>query len=213
MSAARGAAIRQIRGRAVPLPGDDIDTDRITPARFLKAITFTGIEKALFCDERENSPDHPIDNPAHRGARLMFVGRNFGSGSSRESAPQAIQRFGVQALVGVSFAEIFAGNSFAIGLPLAATSAENVARLIAQAQKHPRTEFVLDLDELTISFGGESLPVEMQENRRKSFLAGTWDMLANLEANLPRVREVAAGLPYTSGFSSQRPGGPGGGSR
>lgn len=194
--------IRQIKGKAIPLPGDDIDTDRITPARFLKAITFAGIEKALFCDERENRPDHPIDNPAHRGARLMFVGKNFGSGSSRESAPQAIQRFGVQALVGVSFAEIFAGNSFAIGMPLATASPETLARLIAQAQKRPQTEFVLDLEGLTIGFGGEALPVEMQENRRRSFLAGTWDMLANLEANLPRVREVAAGLPYMSGFSS-----------
>lgn len=202
MSAAKSTVIRQIKGKAIPLPGDDIDTDRITPARFLKAITFAGIEAALFCDERENRPDHPIDNPAHKGARLMFVGKNFGSGSSRESAPQAIQRFGIQALVGVSFAEIFAGNSFAIGMPLATTSAENAARLIAQAQKHPRTEFVLDLEKLTIGFGGETLPVEMQENRRKSFLAGTWDMLANLEANLPEVREVAAGLPYTSGFSS-----------
>ncbi|MBI2178180.1 MAG: isopropylmalate isomerase, partial [Candidatus Tectomicrobia bacterium] len=138
----------------------------------------------------------------HRGARLMFVGKNFGSGSSRESAPQAIQRFGVQALVGVSFAEIFAGNSFAIGLPLATASPETLARLIAQAQKRPQTEFVLDLEGLTIGFGGEALPVEMQENRRRSFLAGTWDMLANLEANLPRVREVAAGLPYMSEFSS-----------
>ncbi|MBI3025651.1 MAG: hypothetical protein HYY66_08270 [Candidatus Tectomicrobia bacterium] len=132
----------------------------------------------------------------------MFVGKNFGSGSSRESAPQAIQRFGVQALVGVSFAEIFAGNSFAIGLPLATASPETLARLIAQAQKRPQTEFVLDLEGLTIGFDGEALPVEMLENRRRSFLAGTWDMLANLEANLPRVREVAAGLPYMSEFSS-----------
>ena len=202
MSASKSAVIRQIRGKAIPMPGDDIDTDRITPARFLKAITFTGIEKALFCDERENTPDHPIDNPAHRGAKLMFVGKNFGSGSSRESAPQAIQRHGIQALVGVSFAEIFAGNSFAIGMPLATTSAENAARLIAHAKRHPQTEFVLDLDQLTVSFGGDSLPVEMQENRRRSFLAGTWDMLTNLEANLPKVREVASGLPYMAGFSS-----------
>lgn len=202
MSATKSTVIRQVKGKAIPLPGDDIDTDRITPARFLKSITFTGIEKALFCDERENTPDHPIDNPAYRGAKLMFVGKNFGSGSSRESAPQAIQRYGIQALVGVSFAEIFAGNSFAIGMPLATTSAENAARLIAQVQKHPRTEFVLDLDKLTVSFGGEILPVEMVENRRQSFLAGTWDMLTNLEANLPKVREVAGGLPYMSGFTS-----------
>ncbi|OGL61913.1 MAG: hypothetical protein A3J27_06640 [Candidatus Tectomicrobia bacterium RIFCSPLOWO2_12_FULL_69_37] len=202
MGEAKRAVIRQVKGKAIPLPGDDIDTDRITPARFLKAVTFAGIEAALFCDERENMPDHPVDNPAHKGAKLMFVGKNFGSGSSRESAPQAIQRFGIQALVGVSFADIFAGNSFAIGMPLAAASPENAARLIARAQRHPQTQFVLDLEKLTVSFGGESLPVEMLEDRRKSFLAGTWDMLANLEANLPRVREVAAGLPYVSGFSS-----------
>ena len=202
MGETKSTVVRQIKGKALPLPGDDIDTDRITPARFLKAITFTGIEKALFCDERENMPDHPIDNPAHKGAKLMFVGKNFGSGSSRESAPQAIQRFGIQALVGVSFAEIFAGNSFAIGMPLATTSPENIARLIAHTRKNPQTQYVLDLEKLTVSYGGESVPVEMIENRRKSFLAGTWDMMANLEANLPKVREVAAGLPYVSGFSS-----------
>ena len=202
MGETKRTVVRQIKGKAIPLPGDDIDTDRITPARFLKAITFTGIEVALFCDERENMPDHPIDNPAHKGAKLMFVGKNFGSGSSRESAPQAIQRFGIQALVGVSFAEIFAGNSFAIGMPLATTSPENIARLIAHTRKNPQTQYVLDLEKLTVSYGGESVPVEMIENRRKSFLAGTWDMMANLEANLPKVREVAAGLPYVSGFSS-----------
>ncbi|MCE2453700.1 MAG: isopropylmalate isomerase, partial [Nitrospinae bacterium] len=115
--------IEKIVGKAIPIPRDDIDTDRITPARFLKSITFEGIEKALFCDERENTPDHPVDNPAHKGANMMFVGKNFGSGSSREHAPQALKRFGIDVLIGVSFAEIFAGNCFAIGVPLGVASA------------------------------------------------------------------------------------------
>ncbi len=192
--------IVRIRGRAIPLPGDDIDTDRITPARFLKAITFEGIERALFCDERETRPDHPLDIPAHKGAKIMFVGRNFGSGSSREHAPQAIQRSGIEVLVGVSFAEIFAGNSFAIGLPAATASPESIGELMDRAQKHPKTEFVVDLEKLTVSCEGAAFPIEIQENQRRSFLSGTWDMLANLEANLPKVREVAEELPYVSGF-------------
>ena len=134
------------------MPRDDIDTDRITPARFLKSITFEGIEKALFCDERENTPDHPVDNPAHEGANMMFVGKNFGSGSSREHAPQALKRFGIEVLIGVSFAEIFAGNCFAIGVPLGVAAAEDVNELIKQAQEEPETRFIVDIRNSTVSY-------------------------------------------------------------
>ncbi len=192
--------IRNIRGRAIPMPGDDIDTDRITPARFLTALTWTGMEKALFCDERENMPDHPIDNPDYRGAKIMFVGKNFGSGSSREHAPQAIKRFGIDAIVGVSFAEIFAGNSLAIGMPLMTVSAEEIQKLIAHTQKNPKTVYTADLETLTLSWGDERISVEMLEERRQSFLKGTWNILSILRSNLPLVREVSGKLPYMSGF-------------
>lgn len=204
MSAQR---IEKIAGKAIPMPRDDIDTDRITPARFLKAITFEGMEKALFCDERENTPDHPIDNPAHKGARMMFVGKNFGSGSSREHAPQALKRYGVEALIGVSFAEIFAGNCFAIGVPLGVASAEDVHTLIRQAQEKPETEFVVDLRDSTVRFGERVVSIDMQETRRKAFLSGAWDMLANLRNNLPQVEEVARRLPYVSNFGKPAEGG------
>lgn len=195
--------IERIEGKAIPMPRDDIDTDRITPARFLKAITFEGMEKALFCDERENTPDHPIDNPAHKGARMMFVGKNFGSGSSREHAPQALKRYGIHALIGVSFAEIFAGNCFAIGVPTAVASADDVHHLIRRAQEEPETRFTVDIGKSTVSFGASVVPIDIQETRRKAFLSGAWDMLANLRENLDRVEKVARRLPYASNFEEQ----------
>ncbi len=192
--------ITQIRGRAIPLPGDDIDTDRITPARFLRAITFEGMEKALFCDERENIPDHPIDNPDYKGANLLFVGKNFGSGSSREHAPQAIKRYGIEAIVGLSFAEIFSGNCLAIGVPTVTTSQESIQKLIAHTQQNPGTEYTVDLEKMTLTYGGETMDIQMLEERRNSYLKGTWDVLAILRANLPQVREVAGKLPYMHDF-------------
>ncbi len=195
--------IEKIVGKAIPMSRDDIDTDRITPARFLKSITFEGIEKALFCDERENTPDHPIDNPAHKGANMMFVGKNFGSGSSREHAPQALKRFGIEVLVGISFAEIFAGNCFAIGVPLGVASADDVHALIKQAQEEPETRFTVDIRNSTVSFGERVISIEIQETRKNAFLSGTWDLLANLRGNLPQVEEVAQRLPYVTNFESE----------
>ena len=129
--------IKNIQGRAIPIVRDDVDTDQIMPARFLTAITFEGMEKTLFCDERERTPDHPIDNPDYRGARLLFAGKNFGSGSSREHAPQAIMRHGIEAIVGISFGEIFAGNCQAIGVPILTASPEDMLTLFAHTQKNP----------------------------------------------------------------------------
>ena len=194
--------IREIKGRGLPLPGDDIDTDRVTPARFLTALTFVGMEKALFCDERENIPDHPIDNPNYKGAKILFVGKNFGSGSSREHAPQAIKRFGIDAIVGVSFAEIFAGNSLAIGMPLITASEADVQKLIAHTQKNPKTEYTTSLETLMVTYGDESIRVEMLEERRQSYLKGNWNVVAILRSNLPQVREVAGKLPYIKEFKA-----------
>ena len=192
--------IIQITGRGIPLPGDDIDTDRITPARFLKAITFDGIEKALFCDERENTPDHPIDNLEYRGGKIMFVGKNFGSGSSREHAPQALKRFGIDALVGVSFAEIFAGNCFAIGVPVVTVDPQSLQTLISQTQKNPKILYELNIDKKELFYGELSISIEIQENQRSAFLNGSWNMLQNLIGNLSKAREIAMELPYCNDF-------------
>ena len=192
--------IIQITGRGIPLPGDDIDTDRITPARFLKAITFDGIEKALFCDERENTPDHPIDNLEYRGGKIMFVGKNFGSGSSREHAPQALKRFGIDALVGVSFAEIFAGNCFAIGVPVVTVDPQSLQTLISQTQKNPKILYELNIDKKELFYGESSISIEIQENQRSAFLNGSWNMLQNLIGNLSKAREIARELPYCNDF-------------
>tara|TARA_A100001037_G_scaffold306850_1_gene357117 strand:- start:14679 stop:15275 length:597 start_codon:yes stop_codon:yes gene_type:complete len=192
--------IIKITGRGIPLPGDDIDTDRITPARFLKAITFDGIEKALFCDERENTPDHPIDDPAYKGGKIMFVGKNFGSGSSREHAPQALKRFGIDALVGVSFAEIFAGNCFAIGVPVVTVDPQGLQNLISQTQENPKILYELNIDKKELFYGELSIPIEIQENQRSAFLNGSWNMLQNLIGNLSKVKEIARELPYCNDF-------------
>ena len=192
--------IIQIVGRGIPLPGDDIDTDRITPARFLKAITFDGIEKALFCDERENTPDHPIDDPVYKGGKIMFVGKNFGSGSSREHAPQALKRFGIDALVGVSFAEIFAGNCLAIGVPVVTVDARSLQTLISQTQDNPKILYELNIEKKELSYGELSIPIEIQENQRSAFLNGSWNMLQNLIGNLSKAREIARELPYCKDF-------------
>ena len=133
----------------------------------------------------------------------MFVGKNFGSGSSREHAPQALKRYGIHALIGVSFAEIFAGNCFAIGVPTAVASADDVHRLIRRAQEEPETRFTVDIGKSTVSFGASVVSIDIQETRRKAFLSGAWDMLANLRENLDRVEKVARRLPYASNFEEQ----------
>ena len=131
---------------------------------------------------------------------ILFVGKNFGSGSSREHAPQALKRFGIDALVGESFAEIFAGNCFAIGVPVVTVPAEEIEVLIIQTQKNPEIVYELNLERKEITFGESSIPIEIQENQRSSFLNGSWNMLQNLMGNLSKARDVANELPYCNDF-------------
>ena len=192
--------IVKVEGRGIPLPGDDIDTDRIVPARFLKAITFDGFENHLFYDERERQPNHPLDEPGYKGGKILFVGRNFGSGSSREHAPQAILRFGVKSIVGVSFAEIFTGNCLAIGLPAVTASPEVLDLLMRQTQEHPDTVYTVDLKNLKLSSKEVAYDIQISEERKNAFMNGTWNSLAILRANKDKVRRTADALPYISGF-------------
>jgi 3-isopropylmalate/(R)-2-methylmalate dehydratase small subunit len=200
--------IEQASGRAVAVHGDDIDTDRIIPARFLKTITFEGLEDHVFEDDREearaNGKVHPFDDPAHRGAAILLGGSNFGCGSSREHAPQAIKRWGIQAVVAVSFAEIFYGNSMMIGLPCASVSEDQMQKVMALADAQPDLEFRLDLKSSILEAGDLAVPVSMPESVRSALLSGDWDATSLLLDRYGEVEQLAARLPYVSGWDRAR---------
>jgi 3-isopropylmalate/(R)-2-methylmalate dehydratase small subunit len=194
----------RVEGRGVVVRGEDIDTDRIIPARFLKTITFEGLEQHLFEDDRkqlaERGTTHAIDQPAFQGARIMFVGSNFGCGSSREHAPQAIARWGINAIVGVSFAEIFFGNSLMIGLPCATVTSDQIEKLMAAVEADPSVACAVDLPASTISAGSVTVPLGMPDAVRSALMSGDWDATALLVDHYDQVEQVAASLPYVSGW-------------
>jgi 3-isopropylmalate/(R)-2-methylmalate dehydratase small subunit len=191
--------IEQITGTGIPLTGNDIDTDRIIPARFLKCVTFDGLGEQVFADDRAALEGrHPFDQPQYQGATILVVNRNFGCGSSREHAPQAIARWGIQAVLGESFAEIFFGNCVAIGIPCLTATAEVVGQVQAALEADPTTVVTLDLATQTVTFGAEAGAVAMPEGVRQAFLAGTWDACGQLVANAEAIRATAAQLPYVT---------------
>ena len=189
--------IRSVKGTALPLRGDNIDTDRIIPARFLRSVSFAGLEDHLFEDDRQQAGGiHPLSNTAYSAATIMFVESNFGCGSSREHAPQAIRRRGIRAVVGVSFSEIFFGNSVALGLPCASVGVADSRQLIDAAERDPATVFELDLDGLWIRGADLAVPITLPAAARESFLSGTWDATGLLLEDYEEVEAVAARLPY-----------------
>lgn len=195
-----------ITGTAVPIPGDDIDTDRIIPARFLKEITFERMGEFLFYDVRFDASDniiedYPLNLPEYQNPTFLIVGQNFGCGSSREHAPQAIMRFGIQAVIGESFAEIFAGNCKAIGVPVVTASAEDIATLFDYVAKNPDQPLDLNLESRTVSAGDKVIQVNIADERLSAFLSGTWDASALLKANLDQIKQVSERLPYVQNFA------------
>jgi 3-isopropylmalate/(R)-2-methylmalate dehydratase small subunit len=196
-----------VKGRAVAVRGNDIDTDRIIPARFLIAITFDGLGDHLFEDDRREAKAHgkvhPIDVPAHAGAGVLLANGNFGCGSSREHAPQAIMRWGVSAVVAESFAEIFFGNSMMLGMPCVCVSHDDAERLMAVSEAHPETEFVVDLEASRITAGHLSVPLTMPEAARKSLLSGGWDGTGQLLDRYEEVERAVARVPYLSGWATR----------
>jgi 3-isopropylmalate/(R)-2-methylmalate dehydratase small subunit len=190
--------IRGLRGTGLPLRGDDIDTDRIIPARFLKSITFEGLQDHLFEDDRAQADDHPVSNARYDGARVMLVQSNFGCGSSREHAPQAIYRRGIRAVIGQSFSEIFFGNSVVLGLPCPTVSRESTEALIALVERDPTTELVVDLDAMTVTGAGRAFAMALPAAAREAFLDGSWDATGLLLDDYDTVRAVAAKLPYVT---------------
>lgn len=186
-------------GRALPLTGNDIDTDRIIPARFLRCVTFDGLGAHAFEDDRQQlNGQHAFDHPAYQGATVLVVNRNFGCGSSREHAPQALAKWGIQALIGESFAEIFFGNCVAMGIPCVTAASEDVTRLQEAIAADPQLSVTVDLANLTVSYGDQSMAIAIGEGVRQMFLSGTWDACGQLVAQAEQVKAVAARLPYVA---------------
>ena len=192
--------IDRIKGTGIPVRGDNIDTDRIIPARFLKAITFDGLGDHVFEDDRAAMADHPFSNPAYAGARILLVNENFGSGSSREHAPQALKRWGIDACVGESFAEIFRGNSLAIGLACVTAPRDVIGGLMTRVEEVPATPLALSLAERVLDADGQRVAVSVEDQVRDALLAGTWDATGLLLDDFDVVRGVASRVPYVRGF-------------
>ena len=199
--------ITRVEGTALPMRGDDIDTDRIMPARFLRAVTFEGLEQHLFEDERAGSAaasragsQHPFDNPRYRGASILLVNRNFGCGSSREHAPQGLYRLGIRAVVGESFSEIFFGNAFIIGMACVTASPADVRRLMDRVEQQPDATLRVDLEAGTCDVEGFRCAVAIPAHARDALVTGAWDTTGLLLDRYGEVDAVAAKLPYISGF-------------
>lgn len=191
------STIQRITGTGIPLTGNDIDTDRIIPARFLKCVTFDGLGEQVFADDRSAlSGAHPFDQDQYQDASILVVNRNFGCGSSREHAPQAIARWGIRGIVGESFAEIFFGNCVAIGIPCVTATAEAVAQVQQALAADPSLTVTLDLESLRVNYGDQSVAVTMPEGVRQAFLAGTWDACGQLVANADQIAATARQLAY-----------------
>jgi 3-isopropylmalate/(R)-2-methylmalate dehydratase small subunit len=202
----QASKIERVTGRAIPLRGDDIDTDRIIPARYLKTITFEGLEDHVFEDDRLQLKSrgglHAFDDPRYRGAGLMFVQGNFGCGSSREHAPQAIARWGIRAIVGESFAEIFAGNSLMMGLPCVTAERADLEQLISFCETHPEMEYELDLAASCLATRDGTVAVKLPDAVRTALLSGNWDATGLLVDRYEEVEATAARLPYVSGWNA-----------
>lgn len=190
--------IKKIIGRAVPVEGDDIDTDRIIPARYMRCVTFDGLGEFLFRDIRQTQDgkltNHTIDQAKFKGATILVSGMNFGCGSSREHAPQAIVRAGFKAVIAGNFAEIFFGNSTTLGLPCVSAKKEDLQALTQLISSEPSTEVGINLENLKVTAGKLSFPVTMKASAQQGLLSGRYDAIADLLTNLPKVQELAARL-------------------
>ena len=196
--------IRETSGSGIVLPGDDIDTDRIIPARFMKCVTFEGLGEYAFYDERfdgkGNTRPHPFNDPRVGNASILIVGNNFGCGSSREHAPQSLRAFGVKAIVGESFAEIFAGNCAAIGIPTMRISADDRSSLADWIEDHPDGNLRIDLVNKSVAYGDLSVECDVPEAVRQLLITGSWDTVSTLLADRDKLKDTAARIPYLSGF-------------
>ena len=189
--------IKQIIGTGVPVIGNDIDTDRIIPARFLRCVTFDGLGEQAFADDRAQAKGkHPFDLPQYQDANILVVNNNFGCGSSREHAPQALARWGIKGIIGESFAEIFFGNCVAIGLPCVTCDRQTVEKIQDLLVNNPQTRVNIDLEALTVSCNSLTTNVIMDEGSRQRLLTGTWDNCSQLISSVEQIKATTAQLPY-----------------
>jgi 3-isopropylmalate/(R)-2-methylmalate dehydratase small subunit len=193
-------SVERVAGTAIPVRGNDIDTDQIIPARFMKVVTFDGLGEFAFFDQRfddeDSEKDHPFNEPAYQDASVMVVNSNFGCGSSREHAPQALVRWGIDAIVGESFAEIFAGNCLALGVPTVTADAETVRQLQEYVETHPESEVEIDVAAETVAYGDSVVDVDVDDAQRKALVDGIWDTTALMRSNREAIAETADALPY-----------------
>lgn len=192
--------ITSVSGRGVHVPGSDIDTDRIIPARFMKCVTFDGLGEYLFYDVRHDTEgdlkQHPLNEERYVGASVLISGINFGCGSSREHAPQAIYRAGFRAVIAQSFAEIFFGNCCTLGVPCATASAADIAELARAVEADPSLEITIDVAAREIRFGDRSIPAGIPDSARDAFLGGQWDPIGELLEGATAIEETAGRLSY-----------------
>ena len=195
-----GYARRQVVGRGIPLPGNDIDTDRVIPARFLKAVTFEGMGEHAFEDARKQDPEHPFNQAVYQGASVLVVGQNFGCGSSREHAPQALMRWGIRALVGGSFAEIFFGNCVILGIPCLVASMADIEWLQKAIGREPQKVVTVDVERQEVRLGDRVIRATMPDGPRNQLVSGTWDSTAVLLEAGAAIEATAQKLPYVTGY-------------
>ncbi|WEL21994.1 3-isopropylmalate dehydratase small subunit [Halorhabdus sp. BNX81] len=192
--------VREVTGTGVPIRGNDIDTDQIIPARFMKVVTFDGLGQFAFFDVRyddeDNQKDHPMNEDRFRDASVMVVNDNFGCGSSREHAPQALMRWGIDAFIGESFAEIFAGNCLALGMPTVTADHETIADLQDWIENNPDAEIDIDVESETITYGDRTVEVTVDDAQRQALVEGIWDTTALMSANENEIDRTAQSLPY-----------------
>jgi 3-isopropylmalate/(R)-2-methylmalate dehydratase small subunit len=195
-----GTSIKKISGKGVYVEGNDIDTDRIIPARFLKCVTFDELGPALFYDVRFDSEGksvgHPLDDPRHAGAEVLISDANFGCGSSREHAPQAIQKFGLKAVIAESFAEIFYGNCTTLGIPCVMMEKAERAKLAALVESDPEAEMIIDLQDLKVIYANNIFNITMKSSAREALLAANYDPLDTLLRGLDKIDQTAQRLGY-----------------
>ena len=194
--------IKSVSGTGIPLMLDDIDTDRIIPARYLRCVTFDGLGEHAFEDDRKQDPNHPFDDERFQGARVLIAGRNFGCGSSREHAPQSLMRWGLKAIVAESYAEIFFGNCCSLGIAAVRATREDLNKLAAAVEADPKAAVSVDLEKLVATAGDVSVSVEMPDSARDALVTGEWDYLGQLLSAADQVSSHAATVPYLNGFKA-----------